>query len=103
MKDLGHHVSMHVGQSHIATPVAVGQLFMIHAKLVQHRGPQVVDRGFVFSGMVAQIISGSVQAAPLDSPSGHPQTETIRIMIAAITAPFLPMNSTQFRSSRPFR
>ena len=86
MKDFCHHVSMHVGQSHVASAVTIGQPFMIHAKLVQHRGPQIIHRSRVFNGMVAQFIGGSVHAAPLNSPAGHPQTKTIRVVIAAIIA-----------------
>ena len=50
-----HHFAMHVGQTKIAAGIAVGQLQVIEAQQVQHRGVQVVQVDFVFDGVVAVV------------------------------------------------
>ena len=43
-QDLRNQFPMHISQAHIAAPVAIGQLLVIHPETVEHVGVQVVNR-----------------------------------------------------------
>ena len=83
-QDVMNHMAMHISQAEIATSIAVGELFVIHAKQVQKRGVQIVDVDLVFGGEVAVVICGPVGGACFDPGTGHPHGETFGIVIAAI-------------------
>ena len=55
-----HHVAGHVGQAEVAALEAVGELRVVDAQQVQHRGVQVVNVDGVFDGGVAQLVGVAV-------------------------------------------
>ena len=66
------HLAVDVGQSKVATGVTVGQLLVIDAEQVEHRGVEVVGVYGVVTGQDAVFIGLTVHDATLDAPAGHP-------------------------------
>ena len=62
------------------------QLMRIKAEQVQDRGMHVGDVMRMLDGMEAEFICSAVDGAAFDAAAGHPDTEAIRMMIAAIAA-----------------
>ncbi len=54
-------MAVHVGEAEIAAAMTEGQLFVVHAELVQDRSPEIVHRTLVLDNMVA------VLAAKIDN------------------------------------
>ena len=46
------HVSVHVGQTHIPTRVAISQLLVVQAQLVECRRPQVINGALMIALLV---------------------------------------------------
>jgi hypothetical protein len=62
-----NHLTADVGESEVAALKAVSELEMVQAKLMQHRGVQIVDVHLVLGHVPADIIGGSVNLAAFDS------------------------------------
>ncbi len=75
---------MHIGESQVAATEAIGKLLVVDAHEVQNGGPHVIDGAGVFDGVVAEVVGGSVDVAGLDAAAGHPDGETVGVVIAAI-------------------
>ena len=67
---------MHIGQPEVSPGVSVREPRVIEAEQVQDRGMQVVDVHRVFDGLVAELIGGTVDDAPLDSTAGQPDQKS---------------------------
>ena len=51
---------------------------------MQHRRVQVVDFHFIFDGFITEFVSCAVDRATFDSPAGHPDCKSERVMIAPV-------------------
>ena len=88
-KDILYHVAVHVGETKVATLVAVGKFAVINTELVQDGGVEVMDvhrawRPLVpgrlglehiavgIGNVVAVIVSATVGDPRLDASAGHP-------------------------------
>ena len=79
-----HDLAVDVGQAEVSAGVAVGELFVVEAEQVEHRGVEVVDRNWVLDGSEAKFVGCSVDGSAFDSAAGHPQGETPVIVVAAL-------------------
>ena len=68
---------------------------MIHSELMQDRGPQVVDRAFVFDGVVTEFIRRAVDRAPFHAAAGQPDAEAVGVVVATV-APLRERRATEF-------
>jgi hypothetical protein len=59
-QDLGHQVSVHVGQPEFPALEAVGQLLVVHPEAVQQRRVEIVDVDLILHGVVAEVVSRAV-------------------------------------------
>ena len=66
---------MHVGQPAVDAVVAEGQLLVVDAEQVQHRGVHVVAVGRVLGGLVRPLVARAVGDAALDAAAGEPDGE----------------------------
>ena len=82
-------------------PFAAGDLerARVETKLVQNRRVDVGDVVPVFNGMEADLVGRSVNNATLDAAAGEPGTESLGMMVAAVSLGH-PANG-QTRSPRP--
>ena len=55
-----HHLAAHIRQAEIAALKAIGQLGVINAQAVQHRGVEVMHADRVLRDVVAEIVSRAV-------------------------------------------
>ncbi len=53
---------------------------------MQNRGMQIVNVHFVFDGVVAVLVGGTISMTPLDPAAGHPHREPVGIVVTAIVA-----------------
>ena len=74
---------MDVGQSKIASGVAVGELFVVETHQVHHGGMQVVHVDTVFDSLVAELVGPSLGGTTPHSTTGHPDTESVVIVVTA--------------------
>src|SRR6185503_16847594 len=81
-----NYFAMDVGQSHVASAPAIGELLVVDAKQMQHGGVEVVDLALVLDGLVAVFVCGAVDGAAFDTAAGQPDREAERIVIAAVGA-----------------
>ena len=77
---------MHIGQSQITAPVAVGERLVIHAHQVQNGGPEVVDVALVFRGVVTEFVGGAVHRAAFRAAAGEPYAVAVRIVVTPVAA-----------------
>ena len=75
---------MHIREAHVSTTESPGELGVVHAKEVEHRGVEVVDLDLVLNRMVAVVVGRTVDGSALDSPSGKPHGEAERVVVATV-------------------
>ena len=75
---------MHIGQAEVAASVAVGQLLVIKAEQVEHRGVEVMDGDFVLDGGETEFVGRAVDLASLHAAARQPAGEAVVIVIAAV-------------------
>ena len=63
--------------------MAIGEPLVIEAKQVQHRRLQVVDMHRLFNSLEAKLVGGPMHGAPLHTTTGHPDRETVMVVVAA--------------------
>src|SRR5262245_57726566 len=81
-----HDASMDVGESEVASGIAVDELFVIEPEQVQEGGMQVMHMNRLVDGLESKLVGGAVRDAALDAAAGQPKAKPIRIMIAAVGA-----------------
>ena len=74
---------MDIGKAAFEAIVVIGQAFVIETEEVEDGGVEVVDGGDVFSGFVAEVVSGSVGVRGFDSGSHEPGGEAVGIVVSA--------------------
>ena len=75
---------MDIGQSVITAGITIGELFVIEAHQVKHRGMQVMDVNRLVLGPESEVIRGAVNLATLDPASREPHREAPMIMVPTI-------------------
>ena len=58
-QDVLQHVSMHIGEAEVAAGVAVGELFVFEAELVENGGVEVVEVDAILDGGDAILVRSS--------------------------------------------
>ena len=82
---LVYDLSGHIRQSKVAALESEGQLLVVDAEAVKHRGVQVVDVDTVFDDVISEIIGLSMDDPSLNAASRHPQAVAPRMMVSAET------------------
>ena len=75
-----------VGEAKIAAAMAEGQLFVVHAELVQDRSPEVVHRTLVLDNVVTVLVGGAGNSAAPDAAAREPDGEPEGVVVAAVGA-----------------
>ena len=65
---------MHVSEAEVATGMAIGEPFVIDTQKVQDGCLEIVDGDYVFSDVVAQFITRTMNHATFNSSTGQPRT-----------------------------
>ena len=65
-------MSFHPGQPEVAAVVAIGQLGVIEAHLIQYRRLEAVHVALVFGGPIAMLVRFAVGDARLDASARQP-------------------------------
>jgi hypothetical protein len=73
--------SMNIGEPKIAAAVAVRELLVVQAELVQDRRVQVVDMDTVFDRVHAELIGRAVHHAALDAAAGQHHRKAGVVMV----------------------
>src|SRR6185295_490177 len=77
-----YNLTMHIGQTKIATLKSVSQLRVIQAEQMQNRRVQIVDVDFVFDRVKTEFVRLPVGDARFDSAAGEPDGVAVRMMVA---------------------
>jgi hypothetical protein len=83
---LEHLGVKNVSESFVSAVAIEGELFVVQAMQVKHRGVQVRGAAPFDQGTIAKIIGGPVNLAARDSPAGQQDAEPIPMMVSAILA-----------------
>src|SRR6185503_14273534 len=83
-QNIPDHLPLYIGETEVAAGVAVGELFVIEAELVQQGGVQVVDGDAVLYGLESELVGGSVSDTGLDAAAGQPHGVAVGIVVAAV-------------------
>ena len=76
---------MDIGQTEVAAGKAVRQAFVVESQQVQNRGVHVVHVANIFNRLHAEVICRAVNRSTFDSATSHPDGESFRVMIAAVS------------------
>src|SRR5207249_8347560 len=76
-------LSVHIRESERATLVAIGQLLVVEAQQMQHRGVQIMHVHQLLHDVVAKFIRAAVRDALLHAASREQHGEGILAMVAA--------------------
>lgn len=79
------NISRNVREAEIAALEAVGELFVVDAAEIKHRGVQVVDVHVlaVFDGFVTEFVGAAPGEAAFHAAASHPDGESQNMMVAA--------------------
>ena len=75
-------VSVYVGQTEVASCMAVGQALVIETHEVEHRRVEVVHVNPVANGGVAELVRCAVRDAAAHATAGEPDGEAVVVVIA---------------------
>src|SRR3954447_20912875 len=81
-EDRRDDLAVDVGQAHVAAAEAGGEPLVVEAQEVEDRGVEVVDLDLVFDGVIAVVVGGAMDGAPLDPAAGEPDGEAVRVVVA---------------------
>ena len=84
--DGAYDVAVDVGQSKIASPMPVSEVFVIKPKQVEDGCPKIIDVALVLRYVVPKFVGGPVDGPALDSSSGQPNGIAIWIVVSAIAS-----------------
>ena len=82
-QDVLDYFPVNIRQPVIAALEPVNQSFMVNAQAVQNGGVKIMHMDRIFRDVVAIIIGLTVAESRFDSPSGHPDGKTARMVVAA--------------------
>ena len=77
-----YDVSMYIGQPSSNAIVIERQLFVIESQQMQRCRMQVIDSDWVFRRLAAKVIGSAIRKPRLQTGSGKPASEAVRMMIA---------------------
>ena len=78
------YFAVHVGQSKVATLIAVSQLLMIDSKQMKNGGLQVMDMDRILHDVHAVVIGPAITEPGLYPAAGQPVGKAIGVMIAPV-------------------
>ena len=90
-----HNMTMHVRQTAIDAGGAEGEAGVVDAQQMQDGRVQVVAVGFVFGGLVSEIVTFPVTGTRFDAGTAEPGDEGPPVMIAAF-APLGKGSASEF-------
>ena len=74
---------MHIREAEVSSRVAIGELFVLNAKLVKDGGMEVVDVDSVFDGVYAELIGGAIHETSFDTSASHEHGKTSMVVVPA--------------------
>ena len=83
---LSNDVSVHIGQPSLNAVVIERESFMVETQQVQDGRMEVVSGGDVLLGTKPKLVSRAIAATRFHSSSGQPTGETMRVVIASVSA-----------------
>ena len=99
-QDFLHDTAVHVGQTEIATGVAIRQLRMVEAEQMKHCGVQVVYVHTIFDRLKAEFIGRAVDMAPFYAAARQPYGEAVVVVVASVHLAGV-VRAGQFDGRRP--
>ncbi len=81
-QDVVDDVAVHVGETEVASLMAIGQAFVVDSEEVETGGVKVVDVNFVFDDAKSKLIGGAVGETAFDAATCHPNAEAFFVVIA---------------------
>ena len=81
-QDAVNNLTMHIGQTILASLKFVGQLFMVHSQQMQDCRIKVVDMNGVINDVVAEFIRLTISDSALYSSTSEYRREAIGMMIS---------------------
>src|SRR5262249_31049956 len=81
--NLRDQLAVDVGETHVAAVEEIGQLRVIDAEQVQHRGVQVMDGDGLLLGFIPELVAGSDDLTAFDAGAGHPYGHGAGVVVAA--------------------
>ena len=76
-----HYIAVDISQAEVASGVAIGELFVLNAKLVKDGGVEVVDVDSVFDGVYAELIGGAIHEAAFYASSSHEHGKASMVVV----------------------
>jgi len=73
-----------VGEAMVAAAVTVGQALVVESEAVEEGGVEIVDVDRVLHGLAPEIVGLPMDQASADAASGHPDGETLMVVVAAV-------------------
>ena len=80
-----NRVTVDIGESHVTAAKAVGELGMVNAHQMQHRGMEIVNRKLFLDDPVPIVVSRSDHDSPLDATASHPHRIGLWVVVSAIS------------------
>ena len=76
-------VAVHVGETEVASLMAIGQAFVVDSEEVETGGVKVVDVNFVFNDSETKLVRCSIGESAFNAASRHPDAEAFFVVVAA--------------------
>ena len=87
---------MHVGQSAFDAVVIKAQAFVVQPQQMEDSGVQIIDGSDMLLCPVAEVVGGTVGEAAFEAGTGKPNSEAVRIVIAAGSSSLKRRHATKF-------
>ena len=107
--DFFDEMTVHVGQTHVASAETESASGMVYAKEMKHGGMKIVDVISIFDRLVSKVVRTAHTDTLLYATSGKPHGETEGIVVAPIGSlskgvlPNSPPQTIKVESKRPSR
>lgn len=83
-QDIPHHGTVYISQPVESPLMFEGKPFVVDAKKVHQGRLKVMDMYSILQDIVAKIIRDPVADPPFNTPTGHPDGKTARMVVPAI-------------------
>ena len=80
--NLFDHGAMDIRQTEVPSGVAIGELFVIEAHQLQHRGVKVMDVNSVFNRLIPEFVRTAVGHSAFDATARHPDAEAMMVVVS---------------------
>src|SRR5437868_6706539 len=81
-----HNLAVNIRQAHIAPAETIRQALVIYAKQMQHCRVKIMNCHLVFDGIIAIVVSRSINRAALDASAGEPHRKSKGVMVTPVAA-----------------